>query len=98
MSEILISTTSLFLDPLAGLILLYAILVDPKVRKASIGVRLGLALCAAGLGAQGIRSYIAFTTGEFPSEFLIPWWIFKDWGLVMLAFSYLIARLSKRQI
>ena len=95
MSDLLISTTTLFLDPLAALIIIWLLLTDHRFRIAPVWHRFGLALCAAGLAAQSYRSFVAFTTGEFPPEIFLPWWVLKDWGLVALAFHYAALRIKR---
>lgn len=96
MTELILSTTSLVLDPIAAAIFLVLLLIDGFFKHASWLFRLAVAVFSAGLMGQSVRSYIAFTTGEFPSEFILPWWIFKDWGLVLLALHYLIDRMRGR--
>jgi hypothetical protein len=57
-----------------------------------MSMRIGVALCAAGLLAQSYRSMIAFFTGEFPPEAFLPWWVLKDWGLIVLALAFAWAK------
>ena len=96
MTELILSTTSLILDPIAAVVFLILLLYDGFFKDASVLLRVAVAVFSAGLLGQSVRSYIAFTTGEFPSEFILPWWIFKDWGLVLLALHYAIDRVFGR--
>ena len=91
MNDMIISITTVVLDPLAAVCIIWSLLSDRGLRNVSKWLRFGLALCAAGLLAQSYRSGVAFFTGEFPHETYIPFWVFKDWGLIVIASYFAFA-------
>lgn len=89
----MISITKLALDPIAAALIILILLKNNHFDISTTWYRLGLSLCAAGLTAQGYRSY---TTGDFPAEGIIPWWVFKDWGLIVLVSYYAYQHFVKK--
>ncbi|EFO31549.1 putative solute carrier family 14 [Roseibium sp. TrichSKD4] len=86
---------TVILDPIAGTVILIALLINPWLKVAPLWHRLGMTLAAAGLDGQTFRNYVALTTGMAPRDSEIPWWVLKDLGLVLLAFHFLFLCLRK---
>jgi hypothetical protein len=96
MMEAMIYVTTLALDPIAAMLIIIILLRNNHFDISTTWYRIGLSLCAAGLAAQGYRSFIAATTGEFPPEGIVPWWVFKDWGLIVLVSYYAYQNFVKK--
>jgi hypothetical protein len=76
--------------PLGALIIVGMMLWDKKFRIAPSWHRFGLAFLAVGMIGQTARSWITLTTGVSPRDTELPWWVFKDLGVFVLAISWLI--------
>jgi hypothetical protein len=84
----IISITTLLFDPIAAVVIIIFLVTDKGARAAPMLLRIGLALCAAGLLAQSHRSLVAFLFGGFPGDLELPFWVLKDWGLVVIALHF----------
>ena len=76
--------------PLGALIIVGMMLWDKKFRIAPSWHRFGLAFLAVGMIGQTARSWITLITGVSPRDTELPWWVFKDLGVFVLAISWLI--------
>ena len=53
-------------------------------------VKVAVALMIAGLVGQFARSYIALSTGIPPTDAQVPFWVLKDFGIIMYAAHYVM--------
>lgn len=79
---------TLFADPIAALIIIAALLSDRQMEVAPKWHRVGLMLTACGLIGQTYRSCIAIFMNYQPTDSEMPFWVFKDIGIITLAVYY----------
>ena len=82
-------------NPIAALIIIGALFSDRKMEVAPRWHRVGLMITATGLIGQTYRSMVALFTGFQPTDAEMPFWVFKDIGIVVLAFYYLYLFIKK---
>ena len=89
--------TTLIADPLAAIIIIAALLIDRQIEVVSKWQRVGLTITACGLIGQTYRSCYAIFMNYQPTDAEMPFWVFKDVGIVTLAlyYAYLICKKSK---
>ena len=85
-------------NPIAALIIIVALFSDRKMEVAPRWHRVGLMIVATGLIGQTYRSAIALFTGFQPTDAQMPFWVFKDVGITVLAFYYLYLFYKKIQL
>jgi len=76
--------------PLGALIILGMMVWDRKFKVAPSWHRFGLAFLAVGMIGQSVRSWWAIITGVSPTDSEMPWWVFKDLGIFVLAASWMV--------
>lgn len=76
-------------DPIAAIILIWMMVWDRKFNVAPSWHRFGLAFLAVGMIGQTARSWLTIYTGISPRDSELPWWIFKDLGVFVMAVSWL---------
>ncbi|MCH2165924.1 MAG: hypothetical protein MK098_14955 [Marinovum sp.] len=92
MVEFLTVWLILILDPIAALIMIVATMSNRALQVAPVWHRLGMLVTACGLLGQSARNLVYVITGHSPSDLEMPFWVLKDYGLVILTlhFAYLI--------
>jgi hypothetical protein len=75
--------------PISAIILVWMMIWDRKFSIAPWWHRYGLAFFAVGMVGQSVRSWVALVTGISPRDSEMPWWVFKDIGIFVLAVSWL---------
>jgi hypothetical protein len=75
-------------NPIGAIIIILALFSDRKMTVAPKWHRVGLMTIACGLIGQTYRSGVALLTGFQPTDAEMPFWVFKDIGIVFLAFYY----------
>ena len=78
-----------FTGPAGALIILWMMVWDRKFKIAPSWHRYGLAFLAVGMVGQAVRSWWTITTGVSPRDADMPWWVFKDLGIFVLASSWM---------
>ena len=81
------------IGPLTAMMIAVIIVRDEGFKRAPMWCRLFLAFWAVGMLVQGIRSWVSLVTGISPRDSELPWWVFKDLGI--LVFVYYWFRLKK---
>lgn len=88
MIEVFVIWSLTVLNPLAALIMIGATLSDRVLLVAPVWHRLGMLVTAGGLLAQASRNVYFLATGDHLTILEMPFWIFKDYGIAMLAFHF----------
>lgn len=86
----LVTYISAITGPLAAIIIVGMMLWDRHFKIAPHWHRFGLAFLAVGMIGQTARSWITIYTGTSPRDTELPWWVFKDVGIFVLAASWMI--------
>jgi len=76
--------------PLGALLILFMMIWDRKFNVAPSWHRFGLAFLAVGMIGQAVRSWWTILTGVSPRDSEMPWWVFKDLGIFVLAASWMV--------
>jgi hypothetical protein len=76
--------------PIGAMILVHMMIWDGKFKIAPAWHRFGLAFLAVGMIGQSVRSWVSIMTGVSPTDAEMPWWVFKDLGIFVLAVSWLV--------
>jgi hypothetical protein len=81
----------LIFDPIAAFILIAATIGQRTLQIAPVWHRLGMLVTACGLLGQAARNLVYVQTGHSPSDIEMPFWVLKDFGILILAlhFGYL---------
>ena len=69
-------------------------LAEGHAMKRHILFKVSLLVMMAGLIGQFARSYIAIATGLAPTDAEIPFWVLKDFGIVLMGAYYLLKNLK----
>lgn len=87
-----------FTGPAGASLIMVMMIWDRKFRVAPSWHRFGLAFLAVGMIGQSARSWMTISTGVSPRDSEMPWWVFKDLGIFVLAASWMVlAMLAHRR-
>lgn len=78
------------IDPIGALIIVSMMIFDHRYQIAPAWHRYGLMFLAVGLLGQTARSWQTLLTGDSPTDIEMPFWIFKDIGIVVLATAWAV--------